>query len=177
LTGVVGVDDGSLDDDTHNDNGSSNEHTNFAAECIDGGANKRKGCDTTNLGHRADNTSSDSDIADAKELLEFVLGEQVTEEGGIESVGGRAAESDHRDQVKLNSDQIARIRGLLEHGLVKSLITDEDLGGHNVVLVERTVVIVMFGNMRVDVLLRDVCHRVQMIGGYADVVERGSSVS
>ena len=77
----------------------------------------------------------------------------------------------------MNSDQIARIRGLLEHGLVKSLITDEDLGGHNVVLVERTVVIVMFGNMRVDVLLRDVCHRVQMIGGYADVVERGSSVS
>lgn len=175
MTSVACADDGTLDDNTEDDDRGSNEHANPSAKGIDSRANEWKSCNTTDLGHRADNTSLNAHIADIEEGLEMLLGEKVTEEGRVETVGGRAAEPNNRDQVKLNSDPVAGLRGLLEHGLVESLISDEDFGGHDLVLVERVVVVVMFGDMRVDVLLRNVCHRVQMRGGFADM-SKGAQV-
>lgn len=110
------------------------------------------------MSHGADNTSADTDTVDLEESLEVLLGEQVTEEGRVESIGGGAAESYNADEIEGESSGVEWNRRLLEHGLVESLITDEDFGLDRVALVQG---VGMFDNLVSTGFLCDVGHLVQ----------------
>lgn len=61
---------------------------------VQSGADKRNSDDGTNLSHRADDSSLDSNTSNSEKVQEGRVVEQVTEHRGVKTIGGRAEESD-----------------------------------------------------------------------------------
>jgi hypothetical protein len=61
---------------------------------VQSGADKRNSDDGTNLSHRADDSSFDSNTSNSEKVQEGRVVEQVTEHRGVKTIGGRAEESD-----------------------------------------------------------------------------------
>jgi hypothetical protein len=61
---------------------------------IQSGADKRNSDDGTNLSHRADDSSLDSNTSHSEKVQEGRVVEQVTEHRGVKTIGGGAAEAD-----------------------------------------------------------------------------------
>jgi hypothetical protein len=57
-------------------------------------ADKRNSDDGTNLSHRADDSSLDSNTSNSEKVQEGRVVEQVTEHRGVKTIGGGAEESD-----------------------------------------------------------------------------------
>lgn len=77
-------------------------------------------------------TSTDTLVIDAKEVHEVAVGEKGSEKRTIVTVGGRAAEGYHTGEDEDRSCHLRR--GLLDHGLLESLITDGRLDDGDLVL-------------------------------------------
>src|SRR5688572_14232642 len=86
-TGGVGR---SLDDCTNDDGRSTNEHADPSAPGINGGADKRKRDDTTNLVHGRDDSGPDAVVLDSILVLEPGVLQEVVDEGAIVAIHGRA---------------------------------------------------------------------------------------
>jgi hypothetical protein len=71
-----------------------------------------------------------------EEVLEVGVGEESSEERSIISVCGRAEEADADDEVEHHRVGAEGARGLLEHGLLEGLITNDHLDGGNGILIE-----------------------------------------
>jgi len=152
---IVVCDTSTLNNDTDNNNDTSNEHATSTAPCINGGANEWESSNTTDLGHRSDNTSTNADVSDIHEILEGLVGQQGTEERGVKTVGGGAEEAYYGEQIELKSNQVPRNRGLLEHCLGVVVIAKHQLGAGDVLLIQSRIFML---DDRVTILLTDVCH-------------------
>lgn len=71
-----------------------------------------------------------------EEVLKVGVCEKSAEERSIISVGGGAEEADADDGVEHQGVDAPGARGLLEHGLLEGLITNNHLDGSNGILVK-----------------------------------------
>jgi hypothetical protein len=116
-----------LDSCTDDDDGSAEEHADAAAEAIHGRADKGKSDNTTNLVHGRDDARPDAIVVDRVVLLEPGVLQQVVDEGSIVAVDGAAEETDEGEGVHEQLTAGPSARWLLDHGLVESLISGDDL--------------------------------------------------
>lgn len=110
------MDASALNDDPNNDDRTTDEHSSLSTKSINRGPNEWKRNHSTDLIHGRHDTSLEAYRAHGEKRLEGLVGEKRPEEGGIETVGGRAAETNNADHIKLDSDRVPRPRWLFEHG-------------------------------------------------------------
>lgn len=77
-------------------------------------------------------TGTDTLVIDIEELLEIFVGEKSSEKRTVVTVGGGTAESDHAGEDKDRSGDLGR--GLLDQGLLESLVTKGRLDDGDLVL-------------------------------------------
>ena len=160
LTSLSSVDDSSLNDNTNADDQSTDEHTDSATEGVDSWTDEWDRGDGTDLGHGSDNASTNTDRANRHEVLEVSVVEQVTEEGGIETVGGGAAESDDGEGIQHEGCRCEWLWWFLQHCLSIVVVTNNKLGLDDVMLVDGAAFSLM--DIVQVLLVVEVCHRIQI---------------
>lgn len=115
-----------LDNGADNDENGARQHTNSTTEAINGGADKRKGGNTTDLVHGGDDTSPDAVVFDMVLCLEPGVLQEIVDERTIVTVHGTAEEGNKGEEVDEELSLGVSIGRLLDHGLGKGLIASDD---------------------------------------------------
>lgn len=93
-----------LNNGTDNDEHAANEHANATSPTIDSWTDKGESGDTTDLMHRADDTSPDTLVLSVEMLQEVLLVvQETTQEHTIVAVHGLAEEADQEDGKQLQA--------------------------------------------------------------------------
>lgn len=110
----------SLDDGASDDDCASNDHSDSAAESVNGWANERESASTTDLVHGGDKTSPDTLVL-AVEVRQkiFLVGQQTAEQHGVEAVHSLAEKPNAKGKEEQHDSRMGQRNGLLEHGLIE----------------------------------------------------------